>query len=230
VQRLVEAEWLDELDPEDPGAVGSRRDLRRLNACMGNARIVGRVLCGVFRERTPDALVELGAGDGWFSWRVLQGIGHVAEGTEVVLVDRQAAVTPQVRRAIQVSGWRIHVAQTDALDWLQGSAEHSRRVIIANLFLHHFTDAQLVELLGAIARRAFLLVAVDPRRSIGSLASSRLVGLIGCNRVTRHDAPASVRAGFAGGELSRLWPSGNEWLLEESPAGLFGHRFIARRK
>ncbi len=229
MDRVVEAEWLDALPPEDPRAAGSRRDLRWLNACMGNARIVARVLRDVFRERALDTLVELGSGDGWFLWRVLRGVGRMADGTQVVLVDRQAAVTPAVRRAFHVSGWRLHVAQADALDWLQHSNEQSRRAVMTNLFLHHFTNAQLVVLLEAIARRADVLVAIDPRRSIGPLVASRRVGMMGCNRVTRHDAPASVRAGFAGCELSSLWP-GKEWRLEERPAGLFGHLFVARRR
>jgi len=59
---------------------------------------------------------------------------------------------------------------------------------------------------------------------------SRLLRLIGCNRVTRHDAPISVRAGFTGQELSQLWPAGQGWLLEERPAGWFSHLFIAQRR
>jgi len=59
---------------------------------------------------------------------------------------------------------------------------------------------------------------------------SRAVGLIGCNRVTRHDAPASVRAGFTGRELSQLWPEPESWLLEERAAGPFSHLFVAQRK
>jgi hypothetical protein len=52
--------------------------------------------------------------------------------------------------------------------------------------------------------------------------------LIGCNAVTRHDAAASVRAGFAGRELSALWPARPGWRLREGRAGLFSHLFVAR--
>jgi hypothetical protein len=38
----------------------------------------------------------------------------------------------------------------------------------------------------------------------------------------------SVRAGFRGKELTPLWP-GSRWHVDESPAGLFTHRFVARR-
>src|ERR1700733_4212257 len=48
------------------------------------------------------------------------------------------------------------------------------------------------------------------------------------NEVTRHDAVASVRAGFTGRELSRLWPDGH-WRLREALALPFTHVFSARR-
>jgi hypothetical protein len=46
--------------------------------------------------------------------------------------------------------------------------------------------------------------------------------------VTRHDAVASVHAGFAGRELSRLWP-GEGWRLWEGLTLPFTHVFSARR-
>jgi len=100
--------------------------------------------------------------------------------------------------------------------------------MLANLFLHHFPTAELTELLQGLARRARALVALEPRRSARALACSRLVSLLGCNEVTCHDAVASVQAGFAGHELSRLWPGG-DWALQERSAGLFSHYFAARR-
>ena len=73
-------------------------------------------------------------------------------------------------------------------------------------------------------------IALEPRRSSWSFALSRQLWAIGCNRVTRHDAPVSVRAGFSGNELSRLWPQNGKWRLQERPAGWFSHLFLARRE
>ena len=95
-------------------------------------------------------------------------------------------------------------------------------------FLHHFTDAQLLKLLVEAAKKSRMFVALEPRRSFLALVFSSCVRLIGCNHVTRHDAPASVRAGFSGTELTRLWPGGKNWALEEHHAGWFGHMFVAR--
>jgi hypothetical protein len=56
-----------------------------------------------------------------------------------------------------------------------------------------------------------------------------LLFAIGCNDVSRHDAVASVRAGFSGRELSRLWPERDGWTLHEAPAWPFTHAFAALR-
>jgi hypothetical protein len=72
-------------------------------------------------------------------------------------------------------------------------------------------------------------VACEPRRSRFTLAASGLIGLIGCNAVTRHDGIVSVRAGFIDHEISERWPSSGAWRLEEGPVGPFSHFFVAAR-
>ena len=44
MKRRIEPELLDELAPENPQAMGSRKDLQRINAWMGNSRIMARQL------------------------------------------------------------------------------------------------------------------------------------------------------------------------------------------
>ena len=72
-----------------------------------------------------------------------------------------------------------------------------------------------------------MLLATEPRRGSFPLAAARLLWAIGANGVTRHDAAASVRAGFAGKELSALWPAGQGRPIEERRGGLFSHVFAA---
>ncbi len=102
--------------------------------------------------------------------------------------------------------------------------------LLANLFLHHFPTERLRELLALAAVRTSAFIVCEPRRAPLPLAATRLLGLIGCNAVTRHDARVSVRAGFAGEELSALWPSDGRWELREIAGGLFSHCFVARLK
>jgi len=227
MNRIVEPEWLDELPADDPQAVRSRRDLCRVNAWMRHHAIMAGTLRNHLNGRSPEQIVELGAGDGNFLLGVAQKLSVRRPNVNVTLLDRQNIVTPQKLAAFTALGWRAEAVIADVFDWSQtnGPAE----VVMANLFLHHFDDARLVGLFRAIAARARLFIALEPRRAAWPLFCSRLLGAIGCNGVTRHDAVLSVRAGFIGDELSRLWPPGNGWQLTERCAGNFSHLFSAQQ-
>lgn len=227
MERLVELEWLDELPATDQRAVRSRQDLRRINALMGNASLVAEALRQRWVPGEVCNLVELGAGDGSFALAVAQRISATVRISEVTLVDRLAPRNGPIAAAFAKVGCPLDLVTADVFDWL--TEAEPTCVIVANLFLHHFEADRLQQLLQLAAQRSSIFVACEPRRSALALVGSRLLGLIGCNDVTRHDAVASVRAGFAGRELSARWPQGDEWILEEGAARAFSHRFIARR-
>ena len=229
--RRIEPEILDELPPQDPRALGSRRDLRRINAWMMQAGIMARLLRR-YGPTPPRTIIELGCGDGTFMLGLARRLAPSWPGVTVELVDRQDIVSPETRSRFGALGWHAEPVVADASDALQGRREASG-IVTANLFLHHLHDDALMRLFAATAVSATFVAACEPRRSAMALAGSRLVGLIGCNDVSRHDAVASVRAGFAGDELSTAWRRGAEagaaWSLEEGRAGLFTHTFLARR-
>ncbi len=230
LRRQIEPEWLDALPSSEPRAQASRRDLRRLNWWMGNARLVARALRRACPDDLPRRLVELGAGDGWFALQVARRLAPFWPGVQVQLVDQQAVVSEETREQFERLGWRMEFIQADVFEWLaDAGAAPAEVIIMANLFLHHFEAPALARLFTEVRQRATVFLALEPRRSRRALFFSRLVGLIGCNAVTRHDAPASVRAGFIGRELSELWPEKSGWRFSEGPAGPFGHLFVARR-
>jgi hypothetical protein len=230
MERCVRPELLDELPPADPRAVRSRKDLLRVNAWMGHCGIVTRALRSTCSGPRPRRLVDLGAGDGKLLLRVARRLSADWQGTSAVMLDRRNVVSPETHQAFADLGWRSAALEAEALDWLEQPAAPDWDTMIANLFLHHFTEAQLAMLLRGAARSARVFIALEPRRSARSLFFSRLFWVIGCNQVTRHDGPVSVRAGFAGSELSRLWPVSQGWMLQERPAGCFSHLFIAERR
>lgn len=229
MKRRLEPEWLDDLSADDPRATRSRRDLRRVNWWMGHPRTMARALRGACPREAPARVVDLGAGDGDFCARVAERLAPGWRNVTAVLVDRQSTVDGEVPQRLAACGWQVEVVVADAFQWLQQADRHDRAVFVANLFLHHFGSEQLAGLFEAVAARGALLVACEPRRGLWPLVSAGLLGLIGCNAVTRHDAAASVRAGFAGRELSALWPAPG-WQLHEGRAGLFSHLFVARKE
>jgi hypothetical protein len=229
IARCVKPELLDELPPDDPCAVRSRQDLVRINAWMGHSRIMAQALRPACHNPPARRMIELGAGDGRFLLRVARRLSPAWRGTTAVLLDRLSIVSRETHQGFAAAGWRLELVQTDVFDWLKQPTVGCCDAVVANLFLHHFAEAHLASLLSEVARRARLFIAIEPRRSARSFAGSRLLWMIGCNHVTRHDALASVRAGFAGRELSHLWPGDGSWSLQERAAGWFSHLFIAQR-
>jgi len=228
MERRVEPELLDTLPAADLRAARSRRDLQRLNALMGHASIVARCL-GAAQSRPPRRVVDLGGGDGSFLLTVAGKLARHWPGVRVTLVDRHNLLSEPTRAGFQQLGWQIELAQADAFEWMASSSLDSSECILANLFLHHFASDRLRQLLSRVAERTELFVACEPRRGRFVRAASRLLWMIGCNAVTRHDAVASVRAGFLAGELSSLWPGDGHWRLSEESAGPFSHCFRASR-
>jgi hypothetical protein len=224
--RVLEPEWLDELPADDRRARRSRADLRRINFLMGNARLLARVLGAHLPAAGALRIADLGAGDGSVMLRVARRLGR--PGVEVTLVDRAPACPPALIGDFSEIGWKAQIAAADIFDFLSRPGPRFD-AIVANLFLHHFEGRQLDRLLALAAAKAPLLIACEPRRSGFALQASRLLWLLGCNDVTRHDAVVSVRAGFRGDELSRAWPRASGRTLLERPAPPFSHLFVAKR-
>jgi hypothetical protein len=228
--RRVVPEILDELAPDDPRAIRSRRDLKVVNRIMGHAGILARALDTVVASH-PLHLVELGAGDGTLLQRLAQLRAARWPGAAVKLLDMNPTVAQAALDAARASGWNVEVVAADALDWLEQAPPDRDAVLLANLFVHHFEGARLTRLLGGIAAHGRAFVCCEPRRARLALLGSHLLWAIGCNDVTRHDAVVSVHAGFRARELSAAWPSGAaRWDLAETPAGAFSHLFVARRE
>jgi hypothetical protein len=228
MERIITAELLDELPADDSRAIRSRRDLRRLNALMGNAPVMARVLRDFFPSGELSRVAEIGAGDGNFLLSVARRFQPNGRSIEATLVDQQKLLTADTQKQSTDIGWRVEAVKRDVFDWLEESANTD--AMLANLFLHHFSDEQLPRLFREASRKTKLFAATEPRRAAWPLFCSRWLGLIGCGPVTCHDAPVSVRAGFTGRELSALWPESENWDLTERRAGLFSHLFVARRK
>jgi len=146
-----------------------------------------------------------------------------------VLVDRRPSLSTQTRAGFLAAGWEVQTEQRDVFDWLSRPDAGAADLTLANLFLHHFRDGELSNLLAAIARQTRGFIACEPLRSQTALAGASLLRLIGCNTVTVHDGKISVRAGFRDRELSALWPGAAGWRLTEGRGGPFTHQFAAHR-
>ena len=220
--RTLEPELLDLLAADDPQARASRRDLLRINFVMRQQTI----MTGLLRPlAAPRRLADLGSGDGRFLLGVARRMAAHWPGVTALLVDRQDIVSPQTRAGFAALGWKCECVTASIFEAMP---RLDAEIITANLFLHHLEEVALARLLTLAAEKARGFIACEPRRSQSALLASRMVFALASNHVTRHDAVASVRAGFDGRELGRLWP-GEGWRLREGLALPFTHFFSAQR-
>jgi hypothetical protein len=229
LMRRVEAETLDHLREDDPRAIRSRRDLRRINWIMGSLPIIDSLL-NASLARAPSHIAELGAGDGSLLLRLARRRARTWPGVTLVLVDRQDLLSAPTRAAFSNLGWAARAAVMDVFDWLKRDDHPLYDAVVTNLFVHHFEGDALSRLFHGIAQITNCFIACEPRRSRLALLGSHLVGAVGANAVTRRDAVLSVRAGFCDRELSAYWPDTGEWHTSEASARLFSHTFVAVRR
>jgi hypothetical protein len=187
--RCVQPELLDGLPTDHPDAIHNRRDLRFINAIMGNYRWFARKLSE--NVLPGDRLLELGAGEGDLARHVFSQLNGAAPAYAALDLWPRPTDWPAARE------WNRG-------DLTQFSDYAKYNVIVGNLILHQFTDDQLVQLGHIWRESARLLIFCEPARHPLHLAQLPLARLAGINHVTRHDARVSIEGGFAGRELPQL--------------------------
>lgn len=187
-QRVLEPELLDSLPHDDPGAIQSRADLLKVNWIMGNHAWMLRMLR---RERqSGEHICELGAGDGALSRKIIQS--GLCDPQDFHAVDL----------APQQPNW------PDNASWHRGDLFASElpecEILIANLFLHHFTSEQLAELGKRLPSCTRLILAAEPARyRVHQITGGLVARALRMHFVTRYDMRVSIRAGFRADELPR---------------------------
>lgn len=205
MHRQVLPEILDHLPAGDPEAVRSRRDLRLINFLMGNERWIVRQAHAL----QPTSIYELGAGEGMLSAQ----LAKIAAVECYDLAPPPASLDPRIT-------------------WHQGDLLVAPPVrgglLVANLFLHHF-EGQSMRGLARWCSGFQSLCFVEPLRSPGALRLGAALWPF-VNRITRHDMPISIRAGFLPGELPKLLElDPAKWHLREQTTWRGGIRVIAWR-
>lgn len=188
-KRLIRPELLDHLPPEE--ARENLADLVRINRKFGGHSVLRKTLAsiaGAFEEFT---LLDVAAASGDAA-RLIQRDFPRASITSLDYNDANLGAAPYPKL----------IGDAFRLPFLPESFDF----VLSSLFLHHFQDAQVVELLRSfytVARRG--VVACDLERHVLPymfLPATKF--LLGWQRVTVHDGVISVRASFRAEELSAL--------------------------
>ena len=189
-QRVIRPEILDSLPLAE--ARRSLDDLVRLNRSWGGYSTLRWLMArAVPNKRETFSLLDVGAASGdmgacvrqWYPRATVTSLDYRASHLD-------ACAAPRV------------VGDAFALPFRDASVDF----VFCSLFLHHFTDTQVVNLLrgfGAVARRAVLAIDLE-RHAVARAFLPWTRWLFGWDPVTLHDGPVSVEAAFRRTELESL--------------------------
>jgi ubiquinone/menaquinone biosynthesis C-methylase UbiE len=188
MKRIESEELLDELDAPREDMERSLRDLRFINKYCGGIRIY-RSLVRLFQ---PQSVLDIGTGTS----DLLEAVPHVR--TRIGLDFK----IDHLLYKRDDSAIRRVVGDAHSLPFRDGAVD----LVTSSHFFHHFSPEENAGILGESLRVSRKGVAVnDTRRHYAPLLFVLLVGalrLVG--RITRFDAPASVRQGYTLSEAREL--------------------------
>jgi len=220
---------LDRMSAEDPRAIASRRDIKRINAVMLQYSVMRDAIrrCGL---SAPKRVLDLGGGDATFTLKVIKWMRPQWRGVEFIILDRMNVVEPETIREYEMMGCTLKVVNEDVFSFFENAGKERFDLVLSNLFIHHFPAPELTRMLSLIAGVTKAFAACEPKRSVLSVAGSAMLWAIGCSSVTVHDSITGSRAGFAADDVTGLWPNASTWQVDEYNKGLFSHCFVARQR
>lgn len=247
--RLVSAKIFNGPETEDPTKLRVSADLQRRHRILQtqtqtqtqSQSLLASALNERMRpfDRKVTRILELGAVDGSLMLQVAGSMRPQPRTVEITFLDQKLLLSDTTISAFREIGWVATANLRDVMEWCGAPAvsapiknEINRwDFILANSFLHRFTNAQLTVLLNLIAQRGNHFIAYEPRRSGFAMAANRVSYEMVADPGAREAALLSVQGGFNDHELTALWPQQEHtWRLQEQPTGPFNKCFIADRQ
>jgi 2-polyprenyl-3-methyl-5-hydroxy-6-metoxy-1,4-benzoquinol methylase len=189
MRRVIRPEFLDEQPPGT--AAGSLRDLVRINKFLGGHEVLRSALRRLSTPADEFTILDVGAASGDMG-RVVRELYPRARVTSLDYRGHHLAAAEQPKV----------VADAFRLPFLAASFD----IVHCSLFLHHFENGRIVELLrsfGIVARR-YVIVSDLERHLLAYYFLPATKWLFRWHPITLHDGPISVAAAFKARELRDL--------------------------
>ena len=173
------------------------RDIAFANRWFGGSAPVIRCF------RPVAEVLDVGSGGGDVAGAIIRDAQRRGVAMHVTCFDRSSEMLDIARNALGTNEAVQYVAgEGTRLPFADGAYD----VALCTLALHHFEPPDAIVLLRELRRVSRVTPLVgDLRRSRRALAMTTLwVTLFACNRLTRHDAPLSVRRAYTPAEALDL--------------------------
>jgi ubiquinone/menaquinone biosynthesis C-methylase UbiE len=207
---------------------GNLRDMRRANRLLGGVRLSRLALARLAEAGVADgqlALIDVGSGGADIPMALMADAARNGRTLTVTAVDARPEVLDAARRARpavdRVAGLELIAADGRSLPYPDGAFD----VAHSSMVVHHLDPAAAVALLREMSRVSRSGIVVnDLVRGRHAFAWAWLFSRVTTrNRLTRHDAPLSVRRAYSRAELRNVVGEAGLRIVGEV-GGLFGHR------
>ncbi|HYW53055.1 MAG TPA: methyltransferase domain-containing protein [Dongiaceae bacterium] len=198
MRRTIARELMDEPVADLDELAGNLRDIAFANARLGGTAPVVRAL----RRLGARTVLDVGSGAGDVALALVRDAERRGVQVRVTCLDVSEQMLALARRA---------TGAHPALEFVRGDGESlpfgggAFDVVTCTLALHHFDPGGARALLGELRRVARITpVVCDLRRGAVAFAGTWLWSRTSRNRLTRHDAPLSVRRAYTPEEALAL--------------------------
>ena len=203
--RSTDIELMDDLSCEGEIIDKTLRELDVINHWLGGNQVTINGLSSLLSDidkKRPLTIADIGCGSGDMVARISRWGERTSRSVEVVGIDANPNIVNYARTHSR--NQRISFETLNILD-----DEFSRRkfdIVVATLFMHHFTNTQLVQIFGSLGRQTTIgFVVNDIHRHPLALHSIKLLtSLFSRSSMVIHDAPLSVRRAFTRADLESI--------------------------
>jgi ubiquinone/menaquinone biosynthesis C-methylase UbiE len=197
VKRRPTRELLDTDSGTPEEVAASIRDLRSFNERLGGVSTTRELVHTIARRsnQTELSLLEVAAGGGYVPACAALSLKEVGINLATTLLDREATHLPKN------GALRKIVSDALALPF----ADSAFDIVSSSLFVHHLSPQQVVEFVRESFRVSRIAVLInDVVRHWLHLAFAYAGTPLYRSRITRNDAPASVKQAYTVQEVQRL--------------------------
>lgn len=207
MERLTNA--VEQLDGplDDPAALaGNLRDLGRINRHLGGVDLSAAAIDALAAHRDELTMIDVGTGGADIPVALIDRARGRGRRLRVVGVDSRPEILAAAVHAspaiAATDGLELHVGDGRSLRY----PDRSFDVAHASLVLHHLEAGEALALLREMGRVARLGIVINDlqRNRIGWLGAWLIGHLLTRNRMTRYDAPLSVRRAYRADEMTAM--------------------------
>lgn len=204
--RTSQTEIMDDINLKGVEMQELLTDLKQVNKTLGGNAItlngIGQLLPGQHANNTI-TILDIGCGDGELlrlcaQWGAKKGIN-----VHLIGIDANAHILKEAKkRSEEIKNTTFKVLNVFAEKEILPEFD----IALCTLFLHHFNERQIEDLLNRLVRKARMGVVInDLHRSFWAFWLFRIYGLLFLKtRIARHDGLVSVARGFKRKELKLI--------------------------